>query len=324
MRMQDLVQHGPIKSGIGWLDRSPAAPAKDVAVETAREVSDDDVPGLAAEMAYHSSLSIVPFLLFLAGLTSIIDDVFRRGDLTQRIVDKAGQVMPEDATSVLRSFTEEVVQSHGFGAIVVGLAGALWAASSAVGTAMKALNRAYDVKEDRGFVRRKLIALALTVLFTTLLLAAALLMATGGLVAGGIGEPLGWKEQFVRVWNAASFGGAILLVGVAATLLYWLAPSTGHQFRWITPGALLFVAGWLLASIAFALYLDRFDTYNRTYGTIGAVIVLLVWLYWTNLILLIGGELNAVLARREDPDYTAENPGSRKSRPAGSKANPAS
>jgi len=278
-----------------------------VAKETAREVGDDDVPGLSAEMAYHAILALFPFLLFLTGLTSLIDNVFSVGNLTDRIVDKAAQVMPEDATSVIRSFTQEVVNADGGIAIVLGLIGTYWASSSAIGSAMKALNRAYDVQEDRGFVRRKLVALGLTLLFGGLMLGAAMLVATGGLIAGGLGEALGWEEQVVRLWNWLTLPAALLLVTVAVALLYWLAPNTGHQFRWITPGAALFTVGWVIASLAFAYYVANFASYNRTYGSIGAVIILLVWLYWTNFLLLVGGELNAVLARRHDEDYQQEN-----------------
>jgi membrane protein len=277
-----------------------------VVKETAREVGDDDVSGLSAEMAYHTVLAMFPFLLFLTGLTSIIDNVFSVGNLTDRIVDKAGQVMPEDATSVIRSFTNEVVNADGGMAIVLGLVGAVWASSSAIGSAMKALNRAYDVHEDRGFVRRKLVALGLTLLFGGLMLAAAMLVATGAIMAGGIGEALGWESQLVRLWNWLTLPAALLLVTVAVALLYWLAPNTGHQFRWITPGAVLFTTGWVIASLAFAYYVANFASYNRTYGSIGAVIILLVWLHWTSFILLVGGELNAVLARRHDAEYQRE------------------
>jgi len=290
-----------------------------VAKETIREVSDDDVSGLSAEMAYHTILALFPFLLFLAGLTSLIDNLFRVGNLTDRIVDKAAQIMPEDATSLLRSFTEEVVNADGGIAIAIGLGGALWASSSAIGSAMKALNRAYDVEEDRGLVRRKLVSLGLTVLFGGLMLAAAILIATGGIIAGGVGEAFGWESQLVRLWNWLTLPAALALVTFAVALLYWLAPNTGHQLRWITPGAVLFTIGWVVASLAFAYYVANFASYNRTYGSIGAVIILLVWLYWTNFLLLVGGELNAVLARRHDEAYRQEN-GSRAS--SGSRAQP--
>jgi membrane protein len=291
-----------------------------IAKDTIAEVSDDDVPGLAAEMTYHAILSIFPFLLFLAGLTSIIDNVFGVGNLTDRIVNQASHVMPDDATSLLRSFTGEVVNSQGAWAIVIGLLGALWASSSAVGSAMKALNRAYDVKENRGFIKRKIVALALTVMITGVIIIAALLLALGPLMAGGIGHALGWRQEFVTAWNWLTFPAALALVTLAVAMLYALAPATEHQWRWITPGAALFVVGWVIASVVFTLYVSNFGSYNRTYGSLAAVIILLLWLYWSNMLLLIGGELNAVLARRNDPEYRAEN--GRKRAAAGSAAKP--
>ena len=307
-----------------WIGRLPhwrvgQVDLTDVARETIKEVGDDDVSGLSAEMAYHAILALFPFLLLLTGLTAIVDNIFPVGDLTQRIVDKASQVMPDDATSLLESFTTEVVNSQGTTAIVIGLVGSLWAASSAVGAAMKALNRSYDVTEDRGFVRRKIVALGLTLLFGGLMLAAALLIATGTFMASAIGDALGWEGQVIRLWNWVTIPVALLLVTLAVALLYWLAPNTGHAFAWITPGAVLFTLGWVIASLGFAFYVSNFASYNRTYGSIGAVIILLVWLYWSNFILLVGGELNAVLARRHDEEYQRENGAAEKS---GSRAQP--
>lgn len=288
--------------------------------ETIKEIGDDDVSGLAAEMAYHSILAIFPFLLFLAGLTAVLNRFFAVGDVTTRIVDKASDVLPQDATSLLRSFTDQVVNSRGGGAVVFGLAGSIWAASSAIGSAMKALNRAYDVKEERGFIKRKLVAVGLTAGFALMMITASVLIGTGSVMAGGLGKALGWKSEFVQLWNILTLPAALVLVTAAVAMLYWLAPCTKHQFRWITPGALLFVVGWVLASLAFALYLSNFGSYNRTYGSLAAVIVLLVWLYWTNLLLLVGGELNAVLARRHDNEYQAQE--GRKPAGAGSSAQP--
>jgi membrane protein len=142
---------------------------------------------------------------------------------------------------------------------------------------------------------------------------------TGG--AGGIGQAMGWRAEFVQLWNWATLPAAVLLVMLGVAMLYWLAPNTKHELRWVTPGSLFFAIGWLAASLLFALYISKFGSYNRTYGSLGAVIILLVWLYWTNLILLVGGELNAVLARREDPQYRGEQGAHRRS-PAGTHAQP--
>jgi len=289
--------------------------------ETVREVSDDDVPGLAAEMAYHSILALFPFLLFLAGLTAVINRFFDVGNLTDRIVDRASDILPEDATSLFRSFLDQIVKSRGEGALIIGLLASLWAASAAIGCVMKALNRAYDVQENRGFFARKAVAIVLTVLFGGLILTASVLIGTGQFMAGGIGRAFGWHSQFVTLWNWLTFPLALVLVTFAVSLLYWLAPATRHSYRWITPGALLFVVGWVVASVGFAIYISNFGSYNRSYGSTAAVIVLLVWLYWSSLLLLIGGELNAVLARREDPDYRAEQ-GVKPQTASGSRAQP--
>lgn len=290
------------------LDRIPAwrvggVNVTGVARQTVREAVEDDVPGLAAEMTYHSVLAIFPLLLLLVGITSLVDSVFNVPDLTDKIVDKAAQVMPDDAVSVLRGFTDEVVASDGTGAIIFGLFGSLWAASAAISTAIKALNRAYDVDESRGFVRKRLLALGLTITFALMMLTATLLLTTGAAARDGIGGPLGWDQGLTTAWNVATPAAAVLLVFVATALLYWLGPNVEMQLRFVGPGALLFVTAWILFSLGFAYYIANFESYNRVYGSLAAVIILLVWLYWSNILLLAGAELNAVLAKRFDEEY---------------------
>ena len=293
-----------------------------IAKETIHRFQEDDVPGLAAQMAYSAILALPPFLLLLAGLTSIVDNVFPVGNLTQEIVNRAGEYLPDDATSLLESFTTEVVNSNGIGAIVFGLLGSLWAASSATGTVMKALNRAYDVEEQRGFLRRKATALGLTVLFGGLLLCASLIFATGNFMAQSLGDALGWKSGVTQTWQGLAPVIALGMVVAGVAMLYWLAPNTGHQFRWLTPGAILFVIAWIIATVGFTVYVSNFSSYNRTYGSLAAMIILLIWLYWSNMLLLIGGELNATIARRHDPEYKAEQPQNAKPKSAPAGAQP--
>ncbi|HXK34500.1 MAG TPA: YihY/virulence factor BrkB family protein [Dehalococcoidia bacterium] len=277
-----------------------------IAKETAREVADDDVSTLAAAMTYHVILAIFPFLLFLAGVTSIIDTLFGVPDLTERITDQAAKRLPDDATSVIEGFTEDVVRAQGGAAIGLGLVGALWAASSAMKFAMKAMNRAYDVEDDRPFLRKQVMGVVLTLLFGGLVLGAGALFASGRFLAGGLGEVLGWESAFVMLWNIATPVLAVALILLAVALFYYLAPNADLKFQLVSPGSLLFLVGWLIFTFGFAWYASNFGSYNRVYGSIGAVIILLIWIYWSNMLLLIGAELNAAVARRYDAEYRAD------------------
>jgi membrane protein len=204
--------------------------------------------------------------------------------------------------------------------MAIGLGGALWATMSGVKTAMKALNRAYDASENRGFVSKNLIAFSLTILVVGLIFAGTAILASGAAMAGGAGDALGWASEFSMLWTIASVPFSLLLIAVAVALLYWLGPAVKHSIEWVSPGAILFMVVWIAASVAFSWYVANFGNYNRTYGSIGAVILLLIWLYWTNYILLAGAELNAVLARRKDPEYQRDP--NRHESPSGTPANP--
>jgi membrane protein len=267
--------------------------------ETVKEVMADDVMGLAAQMSYHAILAMFPFLILVAGITSLVDQVFGL-HISASITDQTAGVLPSDVQSVLRRFTDQLSVSRGsWFAIGFGLAGSLYTASSAVKSAIKSLNRAYDVK-SRSFVPANAVAVALTIGFALLMLGATLLLGSGAWLAGGVGSLVGWGGAFTALWNILAPLLAIIFVVAAASLLYWLGPNTDIELRCVIPGAILFVTGWILFSIAFGFYIGSFGSYNKVYGSIGAVIVLLVWLYWTNTLLLIGGELNAVLQRRID------------------------
>ena len=265
--------------------------------ETITHFVDDDGMGMAAQMSYHALLAIFPFLFFLAGLTSVIDTVFNIPNLSDKIVNLAGHVMPPNAQDTLRSFTEPLVTSRGgWIAILLGLGGALWSSSNAVQAAMKSLNRAYDV-QTRKFPRSKIFAIAMTIVFTLLILVATLLFGSGQWLAGGVGGLFGWNPWFAFLWNLFSPLLALALALSAVALLYWKGPNTQVELKTVLPGAILFVLAWIIFSIGFSYYLANFASYDKVYGSIAAVIILLVWLYWTNTILLFGGEMNATLQR---------------------------
>jgi membrane protein len=164
---------------------------------------------------------------------------------------------------------------------------------------MKAMSRVHDVRDTRGFLRKRLLAVGLTLVFSVFVLAATALLATGALMAGGLGGWLGWGSEFKTLWNVLTPVLAIALVLVGVSVLYWLAPNTTLPFHLVTPGAVLFVGTWIIFSVAFTLYVSNFGSYNRVYGSLAAMMILLIWLYWSNILLLVGAELNAVLAQRK-------------------------
>ncbi|HUF53517.1 MAG TPA: YihY/virulence factor BrkB family protein [Dehalococcoidia bacterium] len=208
--------------------------------ETVEQVGDNDLPGLSAEMAYHSTLALFPFLLFLAGLTAVVDAVFGIQNLTDRLVEQLGEIVSSDAHSVAESVVQEVRQSRGA------------SGSSVIGTAMKGLNRIYDLEEDRGMIKRKLVAVGLAMVFCGLLLMAAILVAGGEIIGGAIGDRIGLGDQASSLMGWLMWLLSVLLLVLAVTVLYWLGPAGEKRLRWVTPGAAVFAVGWVLASAIFA------------------------------------------------------------------------
>jgi membrane protein len=263
--------------------------------ETVAQIGDNDIPGLSAEMAYHSALAFFPFLLFLAGMAAVLDQAFGIENLTQRLIDQLDEFLSADAAAVAESVINEVRQSQGTGAAVLGFIGALWAGSAVIGSAIKGLNRIYDRKETRPMIPRKLLSIGLAVVFSLMLLAAAILIGAGELIAEALTDRLGLGTRGESLFALLAWPLSVLLVVGAVALLYWLGPAGEKQFKWVTPGAGIFAVGWLLASAIFALYLSNFNSYTTAYGALGAVIILLIWLYWSNFLLLIGAQVNFLI-----------------------------
>jgi membrane protein len=260
--------------------------------QTVKDAGEVDVPGLAAEMAHHSLFALFSFLLLLAGLVAISDDVFGIQDMRERIVSSAQDVLPQNASAIVEGFLNDVVDSKGQGALVFGLFGVAWAGSNLVGSAMKGLNRISRTEERRGFVQRKLLAVALALVLGGMLVAASVVIVFRGAFVDWLDDVIGRGEaelvMTVVVWPLA-----LLVVALAAAVLYWKGPDRDEPFRWVTPGAMLFAAAWVAASIAASIYLSEAEPANRTYGLIAAILAAIVWLYWSNLLFLAGAVLNA-------------------------------
>ena len=209
--------------------------------------------------------------------------------------------VPADAYSVINTQVANVVDSKNAALLSFGILGAVWASSSGIGSLMKALNRVYEVKETRPFYKKYAIAVGLTLLAGGLIVASLILMLAGQFFATEFARGVGLEDSAATVFVIVRWPMAIAALLLAVAFLYWAAPNVDLPFKWITPGAVVFVFTWLIATFGFGLYVANFGSYGDTYGALGGVVVLLVWLYLTSFILLVGAEFNAVLAQQTAP-----------------------
>jgi membrane protein len=263
-----------------------------LARRTVNNVAESDVPGLAAEMAYHSLFALFALLLLLAGLTAIADDILGIHNMRDRLVESGRDVLPQNASSLFEAFIDDVVNSKGEGAVLFGLGGLVWSGSALIGSVMKGLNRIFKAEERRSMVRRRLLAMSLAIGLGAILIGATILIAFRGAFADALHDTTGSRIVAELAVAVLAWPLAIALLALAAAVLYWLGPDRDQPFRWVTPGAVLFALGWVVASIIASLYLENAGPFNRTYGLITAVIAAIVWLYWSNLLFLAGAVLN--------------------------------
>ena len=269
------------------------------------EIKEDNVFGRAAELSYYFLLALFPFLIFL---TSTIGLVLGSGTGTRHaLFNYLGRIMPPSAFQLLDNTMREVFASSGGGKLSFGILAALWAASNGMTAITGTLNTAYDLKESRPWWKQRLIAMSLTIALSILIILALVLVVAGGHIADWLTSVFGFGPVFPIAWKIIQWPVVLGCMTLAFALIYYFAPDFREQsWQWLTPGAAIGVALWLLVSIAFRLYLNFFDSYSATYGSLGAVIILMLWLYFTGTAVLIGGEVNSEIenaaARKGEPD----------------------
>ena len=268
---------------------------------TVQEFQRDDALGLAAQLAYYLILALFPFILFLVAVV----DAFSSSSpqFVDELFDYLGRVLPAQVFDLIRGYTENTLRNEDTapGLLSVGILGTIWAASGAFSALINALNRAYDVQETRPFWKVKGIAILMTLGLSVLTLVGALLLIAGPSIGETIAEVFTLDDEFEVVWNIARWPAALLFMVATVALIFYFAPDAGQPFRWITPGGFVGIALWILASVAFNLYLSSdFNTYDKTYGSIGTVIILLLYLYISSLTILFGATLNATLVRMKE------------------------
>jgi membrane protein len=263
---------------------------------TVSEAMDDRLTEWAAALTYYSVLSLFPGLLVLVALVSLLSD-----SLTKQLLDVVAPVMPGAAREILVSALESSQAGQGKAGIaaLVGLLIAFWSATGYVGGFMEAANVIYDVPEGRPIWKRLPIRLGVTFVTGVLLLLSVAIVVLSGRIAVELGRVLGLSQRTVDLYQVIRWPVLVILVGFLFSLLYWAAPNARQGgWRWISPGSVLAVVLWLAASLGFGLYAAKFARYNATYGALGGVIIFLIWLWISNLAILVGGELDAELQRQ--------------------------
>ena len=257
-----------------------------------RRINDDRIFGRAAQLSYYFLLALFPLLLFLI---NILGYLAQQGTLFRdRLLMYLGTIMPASAFALVHATLDEISISSGTGKLSFGLLAALWAASNGMGAISDTLNTAYSVKETRPWWRVRLISVCLTVALAILILAALAIILYGGTIGEALAARYGFGTLFTTIWKIVQWPIALVFVLTTFNLIYNFAPDVGSRARrWITPGAFVGVGLWLAASFGFRIYLGFFDSYSVTYGSLGALIVLMLWFYMTGVAILIGGEVNS-------------------------------
>jgi membrane protein len=282
--------------GLGW---------KELAKRVYAEVMDDDVLGRSAQLAYYFLLALFPALLFLTSLLGYMAG--EDSQLRQGLFNYLATVLPGDASQLVAKTVNDVTQSSGGGKLSFGVLATLWAASNGMGAISESLNAAYDLKESRPWWKVRLTAIGLTLALTLLIVTALVLVLYGHDIADAVSVKLGLGSAFATAWKVLQWPLVLVFVLLAFALIYYFGPDSHAQdWKWITPGAVVGVALWLLISFGFKTYLDFFNSYSATYGSLGAVIILMLWFYFTGTAILVGGDINSEIenemAKQGAPD----------------------
>jgi membrane protein len=262
---------------------------------TVSEFRADNLTDWAAALTYYAILSIFPALIVLVSILGLAGD-----SATNAVLDNINELGPGPAQDIVSGAIKEIAANQGTAgvAFVIGLIGALWSASGYVGAFSRASNVIYEMEEGRPFWKLRPLQVGMTLILLLLVAVSAIAVVVSGPLASEVGKIFGIEGTAITIFNIAKWPVIVLVLMTMLAILYYGAPNVRHPgFRWITPGGILAVALWIIASAGFALYVSNFSSYNATYGSLAGIIVFLVWLWISNCAVLLGAEMNAELER---------------------------
>lgn len=255
------------------------------------EIDHDEVFTRSAALSYYFFSSLIPMVFFLMAVLGLFASQSQH--LQDTLLNYAGRVMPAEAFTLVQKTLKEISTNSTGLKMAFGLVFALWSGAGGMSSIIDALNRCYHVNEGRAFWKQKLVALGLTVSIAILTVCALSIVLYGGDIAQFVGTHVGLSSILVMTWKIVQWPVALFFVISSFALIYYWGPDAEQDWQWITPGSLVGVLVWIGASVLFRVYLHFYNSYSKSYGSLGAVIVLLLWLYITGLAILVGGEINS-------------------------------
>jgi membrane protein len=278
---------------------------KDLGKRVWSEMNADDVWGRAAQLSYYFLLALFPLLLVMMALLGIFAD--KGTELRNNLIAYLAEVMPSSAGELVQKTVDELSASAGAGKVSFGLLATIWAASNGMGAISETLNTAYNVKESRPYWKTRLVAIGLTVALALLIVTALVLLLYGFQIADAIAAWAGLSTAFTFTWKIAQWPIILFFILLGFNLIYYFGPDLKQQeWKWVTPGAAIGVLLWLLVSFGFKTYLSFSNSYSATYGSLGGLIIMMLWFYFTGMAILIGGEINSEIenaaAKAGDPE----------------------
>ena len=269
----------------------------DTLKRTLSEFKEDKLNHWGAALTYYAVLSLFPALLVMVSLVGLVADPAR---VTKVLTDTVSELGPASAADTFKGPIEDLTANRGTAGVmlIVGIASALWAASGYVSAFADASNSIYEVEEGRPFWKLKPLQLVVTLVLILLAATVSLALVLSGPVVGALGGALGISDSALTLWSFAKWPALVVLVLLIFGVLYYTSPNARLSgVRWVSPGAIVALVAWIVASVAFALYVSNFSSYDKTYGTLGGVVVFLLWLWLTNMAILLGAEFNAECER---------------------------
>lgn len=251
-----------------------------------------DVTGLGSQLAFFFLLSLFPLLIFIMTLLPFLN--LDQAQIYLFIQDYA----PESVSLLIKNTLGDILKNRNGGLLTIGIFATIWSASKGMNALTIALNRSYFTEDKRSFLVARGMSIVFTVMLIGVLIVALVLPVFGQQIGIVVFSAFGFEANFMNLWNSLRWSIPPVLIFFVFTIIYWVVPNVKIRLKSVLPGALFATVGWILTSFAFSFYVNNFGSYSSTYGSIGAIIVLMMWLYFSAIILMLGGQVNAVIMER--------------------------